>query len=65
MVRERVGDWASRLDTFRVFPVSAIREETTSPWVRFPTDAAIAAYSAQKRLYAWQSVFAAAGPPES
>jgi hypothetical protein len=23
------------------------------------------AYAAQKRLYAWQSVFVAAGPPES
>ena len=50
-------------ETFRVFRVSAIREEATSPWVSFPTDAAMAAYSAQKRLYAWQSVFAA-GPPE-
>ena len=52
-------------ETFRVFRVSAIREEATSPWVRFPTEAAMAAYTAQKRLYAWQSVFAAAGPPES
>jgi adenylate cyclase len=50
-------------ETFRVFRVSAIREEATSPWVPFPTDAAMAAYSAQKRLYAWQSVFAA--PAES
>jgi adenylate cyclase len=51
-------------ETFRVFRVSAIREEPTSPWVPFPTDAAMAAYSAQKRLYAWQSVFAS-GPPDS
>ena len=50
-------------ETFRVFRISAIREEATSPWVSFPTDGAMAAYSAQKRLYAWQSVFAA-GPPE-
>src|SRR6266700_6527116 len=50
-------------ETFRVFRVSAIREEPTSPWVPFPTDAAVAAYSAQKRIYAWQSVFAS-GPPE-
>ncbi|TMD88823.1 MAG: adenylate/guanylate cyclase domain-containing protein [Chloroflexi bacterium] len=51
-------------ETFRVFRVSAIREEATSPWVPFPTNAAMAAYSAQKRLYAWQAVFAA-GPADS
>jgi adenylate cyclase len=50
-------------ERFRVFRVSAIREEATSPWVRFPTDVAVAAYSTQKRIYGWQSVFAA-GPPE-
>jgi adenylate cyclase len=50
-------------ETFRVFRVSAIREEAMSPWVAFPTEAAMAAYSAQKRLYGWQSVFAA-GPAE-
>jgi len=50
-------------ETFRVFRVSAIREEATSPWVAFPTEAAMAAYSAQKRLYGWQSVFTA-GPAE-
>jgi adenylate cyclase len=50
-------------ETFRVFRVSAIREEATSPWVPFPTEAAMAAYAAQKRLYGWQSVFAA-GPAE-
>jgi adenylate cyclase len=52
-------------ETFRIFKLGAIRENTQSPWVKFPTDAALAAYAAQKRLYAWQSVFAAAGPPES
>ena len=50
-------------ETFRVFRVSAIREDASSPWVPFPTDSAMAAYSAQKRLYGWQSVFAA-GPTE-
>jgi adenylate cyclase len=50
-------------ETFRVFRVSAIREDATSTWVAFPTEAATAAYSAQKRLYGWQSVFVA-GPPE-
>jgi adenylate cyclase len=49
-------------ETFRVFKLGAIRESAQSPWVKFPTDAALAAYAAQKRLYAWQSVFA--GAPE-
>src|SRR6266851_3034404 len=52
------------LQAFRIFKLGAIRENTQSPWVKFPTDAALAAYAAQKRLYAWQSVFAAAGAPE-
>ena len=51
-------------ETFRVFRAGAIREDPTSQWVRFPTEAATAAYATQKRLYSWQSVFAAAGPPE-
>jgi len=51
-------------ETFRIFKLGAIRENTQSPWVNFPTDAALAAYAAQKRLYAWQSVFAAAGAPQ-
>src|SRR5216684_1801712 len=36
-------------DTFRVFRVSAIRQDMSSPWVPFPTEAAMSAYSAQKR----------------
>jgi len=51
-------------ETFRVFRVGAIRQDPSSPWVQFPTVAAMTAYSAQKRLYSWQSVFAAVGPPE-
>ena len=51
-------------ETFRVFRVSAIREDPSSPWVQFPTEAANDAYAAQKRLYGWQAVFAA-GPAES
>jgi len=51
-------------EMFRVFRVGAIRQDPSSPWVQFPTAAAMTAYSAQKRLYSWQSVFAAAGPPE-
>src|SRR5229473_1758247 len=51
-------------ETFRVFRVSAIREDAGSPWAKFPTEAALAAYGAQKRLYAWKAVFATEGPPE-
>ncbi len=51
-------------ETFRVFRVSAIREDAGSPWAQFPTEAAMAAYGAQKRLYAWKAVFATEGPPE-
>jgi adenylate cyclase len=36
-------------ETFRVFRVSAIRQDVSSPWVPFPTEAAMSAYSAQKR----------------
>jgi adenylate cyclase len=36
-------------ETFRVFRISAIRQDVSSPWVPFPTDAAMSAYSAQKR----------------
>src|SRR6266852_5961583 len=42
-------------ETFRIFKLGAIREHTQSPWVKFPTDCALAAYAAQKRPYAWQS----------
>jgi len=36
-------------ETFRVFRMSAIRQDASSPWVPFPTEAAMSAYSAQKR----------------
>jgi adenylate cyclase len=36
-------------ETFRVFRVSAIRQDVSSPWVPFPTEAAMSAYTAQKR----------------
>jgi len=45
-------------ETFRVFKVTAIREQKGSPWVPVPTDAASHAYEANKQLYATQSVFA-------
>jgi adenylate cyclase len=51
-------------ETFRIFKVSAIRESSQSPWAQFPTEEAVAAHAAQKRLYSWQAVFAGAGPGE-
>jgi adenylate cyclase len=36
-------------ETFRVFRVSAIRQDVSSPWVPFPAEAAMSAYSAQQR----------------
>jgi adenylate cyclase len=36
-------------ETFRVFRVSAIRQDPLSPWVPFPTDIAMSAHSARKR----------------
>jgi class 3 adenylate cyclase len=44
-------------ETFRVFKVTAIREQKGSPWAPIPTDAASHAYEANKQLYATQSVF--------
>ncbi len=44
--------------TFRIFQVTAIREDATSPWVPMPTEAATSAYTAKRKLYATQSVFA-------
>ena len=35
-------------ETFRVFRVSAMRQDVSSPWVPFPTETAMSAYSAQK-----------------
>jgi adenylate cyclase len=45
-------------ETFRVFKLSAIREDAQSPWVPFPTDAAMASYEEMKMRYRRQSVFA-------
>jgi adenylate cyclase len=36
-------------ETFRLFNVTAIREDKTSPWVQFPTAAATDSYSAHRR----------------
>jgi adenylate cyclase len=45
-------------ETFRVFKLSAIREDARSPWVPFPTDAAMASYEEMRMRYRRQSVFA-------
>jgi adenylate cyclase len=45
-------------ETFRVFKLSAIREHAKSPWVPFPTDAAMASYEDMKLRYRRQSIFA-------
>jgi adenylate cyclase len=52
-------------DKFRVFQVVAIRQDTSSPWVPFPTEAANQAYSAMRREHGSHQVFAAqpAGDP--
>jgi adenylate cyclase len=44
--------------TFRVFKVTAIREERTSPWVPMPTEAAMHAYEAKRKIFTTQSVLA-------
>ena len=45
-------------ETFRVLKVTAIREDSSSPWVPIPTDLAMTAYAAKRQLYTAQSVFA-------
>ncbi|HSS60342.1 MAG TPA: adenylate/guanylate cyclase domain-containing protein [Candidatus Limnocylindrales bacterium] len=43
-------------ETFRVFKVTAIREDKESPWVPMPTEAATAEYDAWRRLHATGTV---------
>jgi class 3 adenylate cyclase len=47
-------------ETFRLFKVTAIRQDTTSPWVQFPTDAALSSYSDHRQHQAGKSVAVAA-----
>lgn len=49
-------------DRFRVYQVVSIREDTASPWVPFPTEAANDAYNALRRQYGSELVFAAPTP---
>ncbi len=45
-------------ETFRLFNVTAIREEKTSPWVQFPTAAAMTSYAEYRRQKAQSPVVA-------
>jgi adenylate cyclase len=45
-------------ETFRIFKVTAIREDKSSPWVPIPTEAALSAYNAKRELFTKQEVFA-------
>jgi len=52
-------------DRFTVYQVIAIREGPGSPWVDFPTEMATERYTAIRRSYGAQLVFAAATPGDS
>ncbi len=47
-------------EKFRIFRVTAIRQDPESPWVPFPTEAASASYQAMRQQYTQQSIFAQA-----
>ncbi len=49
-------------ETFRVYQVVSIRENQQSPWVPFPTEAAVEGYTAIRRQYGAELVFAASTP---
>ena len=46
-------------ETFRIYQVTAIRENTTSPWVQFPTDMAAEAHRQFTQQYTQKSILAA------
>jgi adenylate cyclase len=46
-------------ETFRLFKVTAVREDKTSPWVQFPTDAALDSYSNHRQHLTGKPVVAA------
>jgi adenylate cyclase len=52
-------------EKFRVFRVTAIRENPDSQWVQIPTEAAFESYEKYKHQYAQQAVFAAAQQSET
>jgi adenylate cyclase len=52
-------------EKFRVFKVTAIRENRDSQWAQIPTEAAFNSYETYRHQYAQQSVFAAAQQAEA
>src|SRR5713226_2548535 len=46
-------------EKFRVLKVRAVREDSTKPWVQFPTDVAVTAYTTARQRFANPSLFAA------
>jgi adenylate cyclase len=46
-------------ETFRIYQVTAIRENPNAPWVQFPTEMASQAHSVFKQQYTQQSIIAA------
>ena len=46
-------------ETFRLFKVTAVREDKLSPWVQFPTDAALDSYSNHRQQLTRKTVAAA------
>ena len=51
-------------EKFRVFKVTAIRENRGAQWVQIPTEVALESYETYKHKYSEQSVFAGALPTE-
>jgi adenylate cyclase len=49
-------------DKFRVYQAVSIREDPASPWVPFPTEGATSTYTAIRRSYGAQLVFASSTP---
>jgi adenylate cyclase len=49
-------------EKFRVYQAVSIREDAASPWVPFPTEVATDAYTAIRRSYGAQLVFASSTP---
>jgi adenylate cyclase len=46
-------------ETFRLFKVTAIRQDMTSPWVQFPTDVALESYSEHRHHHTGKAMVAA------
>jgi CHASE2 domain-containing sensor protein len=62
-IHAKVINYLSR-EKFRVLKVRAVREDQTKPWVQFPTESALAAYTAARQRFAHPSVFATVATDE-